>query len=52
MHAADADASIPPVELHVKNVVLQRTETGTFVIGAGQLQFLFTVVRAVLNEVT
>jgi len=38
-----ADASIPtlsPVELHVKSAIVQRTETGAFVVGAGYCMFL------------
>jgi len=34
------DASVPtlsPIELHVKNAIVQRTESGAFVIGAGWL---------------
>jgi len=35
-HATNANvATLPPIELHVKSAVVQRMETGAFVIGAG-----------------
>jgi len=40
---ANTAATMSPVELYVKNAVVQRNETGAFVIGTGSLRHLIII---------